>query len=48
MSILSQGADTVNKKLSAFTYVYIFATEAQETQKIRTVSLNLRILLVLT
>ena len=33
MSILSQGTDTVNKKLPVFTYVYFFVTEAQKSSK---------------
>ena len=33
MSILSQGTDTVDKKLPAFTYVYFFITEAQKSSK---------------
>ena len=31
MSILSQGTDTVNKKLAVFTYAYFFVTEAQKS-----------------
>ena len=33
MSILSQGTDTVNKKLAVLTYVYFFITEAQKSSK---------------
>ena len=33
MSILSQGTDTVNKKLAVFTYVYFFVTQAQKSSK---------------
>ena len=33
MSILSQGTDTVNKKLAVFNYVYFFVTEAQKSLK---------------
>ena len=33
MSILTQGTDTVNKKLAVFTYVYFFVTEAQKSSK---------------
>ena len=33
MSILSDGTDTINKKLAVFTYVYFFATEAQKSSK---------------
>ena len=33
MSVLSQGADTNNKKLAVFTYVYFFVTEAQNSLK---------------
>ena len=33
MLILSQGTDTVNKKLAVFTYVYFFVTEAQKSSK---------------
>ena len=33
MSILSQGNDTVNKKLAVFTYVYFFVTEAEKISK---------------
>ena len=31
--ILSQGTDTVDKKLAVFTYVYFFVTEAQKNSK---------------
>ena len=33
MSILSQGTDTVNKKLAVLTYIYFFITEAQKSSK---------------
>ena len=33
MSILSQGTDTVDKKLAVFTYVCFFVTEAQKSSK---------------
>ena len=33
MSILSQGTDTVDKKLAVFTYAYFFVTEAQKSSK---------------
>ena len=33
MSILSQGTDTVNKKLAVLTYIYFFITVAQKSLK---------------
>ena len=33
MPILSQGTDTVNKRLPVFTYVYFFVTDAQKSSK---------------
>ena len=33
MSILSQGTDTVNKKLPVFTHFYFFVIEAQKSSK---------------
>ena len=33
MSNFSHGTDTVNKKLSVFTYLYFFVTEAQKSSK---------------
>ena len=33
MSILSQGTDTVNKKLAVLTYIYFFITVAQKSSE---------------